>query len=200
MPSQTLIDLQQLLAGRDRGRISDPDIAAKVENLLANCWDEMHGWSEKGMEPYKLIGRTENLYWHPPSLLFDIARHGAAALGSIYAEVQEWVVDLSSRKAECSGVRRRRIAKAQPRYDAERAADQLCEAIRARADHAALKWAPDRNRVTIRTGQLLPAEGQPQQTLIGRRKRLGAALRKRLEADGWQLVPKTSPHTYRREP
>jgi hypothetical protein len=43
---------------------------------------------------HKLLNRMEKPIWNPPILTFRIERHGAAALGSSRAEVQEWTVDL----------------------------------------------------------------------------------------------------------
>jgi len=43
-------------------------------------------------------------------------------------------------------------------------------------DDDRLKWSADRNRVTVWSGQVIPAEG-PKQTLAGRRRRFKKALR-----------------------
>jgi len=42
----------------------------------------------------KLLGRMEEVLWSPPDLTFSIERHGAAALGSSRAELQEWMIDV----------------------------------------------------------------------------------------------------------
>ena len=61
------------------------------------------------MAGHKLIGRMENVEWHPPILTFLIERHGGTVLGSARAELQRWTVDLDRRTATCERVGHRQF-------------------------------------------------------------------------------------------
>jgi hypothetical protein len=58
---------------------------AATERLLATCWDDLVG-DDGGTDGYKLLNRTEDLAWEPPTLSFCIERHGDTVMGSSRAE------------------------------------------------------------------------------------------------------------------
>ena len=66
-----------------------PEHVREVEMLLADCWDRLSGGRREGMRGYKLVGRTEDMSWWPPTLTFGLERHGALVNGSTRAEVAE---------------------------------------------------------------------------------------------------------------
>jgi hypothetical protein len=83
--------LKEYLASLPPGSVTD---TARLEPILAECWDEFRGSGESGMHPGKLRGRMEEVTWNPPYLAFVIERHGATAFGSTRAEIQLWELDL----------------------------------------------------------------------------------------------------------
>ena len=69
--------LRALLAVVKAGPLAD-ETKLEVEQLLAAAWPEE--CDEGSMQPYKLLGRTEDMQWEPPVLSFDIERHGGVMM------------------------------------------------------------------------------------------------------------------------
>jgi hypothetical protein len=161
---------------------------------LRGCWYDFAGATDASMAAHKL-DRAEDLEWDPPFIRFTVERHGAVVLGSIYAELQRWTVDVRARTAEVNNdeSRRSRTRPAAPRLDVRPLADDLASAIRAGHDHAALRWSADRRSVRVLVALIIPSDG-PKETIAGRRKRLRTALREGLT--GWV---ETRPNTYQQE-
>src|SRR5438270_7987054 len=89
--------LRELLGTIPRGKLVEAD-ARRIEQALAACWEDLAGY-EGGMAGGKLFGRTEEMEWDPPLLIFKIERHGGFVAGSSRAEIQNWQVDLDRRSA-----------------------------------------------------------------------------------------------------
>ena len=95
--------------------VVDDEHRGKIENLLFACWGEfdietVYG----GMSGWELPGRTEDMSWNPPQLKFSFERHGSAVLGSVYADIQDWLVDLDRRTVRSSTTGRRLVRKRAP--------------------------------------------------------------------------------------
>jgi hypothetical protein len=125
--SENLDALRNHLATLPQGPVENP---AEIEKLLAPCWDELAG-GQGGMAGYKLHGRTENMEWNAPLLRFEIERHGARAMGSVYAEIQVWKIDVENGTAQ-PGLfpQKKLVGERQARWDAEPVADEIAELIR----------------------------------------------------------------------
>ena len=68
----------------------------KVMSFLFNCWDDIEDSNLTSMSTFKLH-RIENLTCIPPNKLeFDIERHGGTVMGSVWAEVYHWTIDLTA--------------------------------------------------------------------------------------------------------
>ena len=187
--------LNVYLANLPCGKITETSILKK---LLSECWPLFDGCDEHGMDAGKL-DRMEDVDWKPPVLSFTIERHGAAVLGSIYADLHRWRVNAEQKKAECISDRRRQIKKRQPNLDVKSDTQKIVDAIIKGADDYRLKWlSSDHDRVRILVGEIIPAGSAVKQTLTNRRKRLAKALEELLKAAGWECVPNTSSHTYTR--
>jgi hypothetical protein len=159
----------------------------RVEELLAACWDQLAG-PEGGMTGEKLINRTEDMRWNPPLLRFNIERHGARALGSVYAEVQRWVIDIEKGSADFNPYGGRRLVGArQPPVRVEPIANELVGLIVAGKEDRRLKWR-GKSRVRLFVGEVLPEHSAVKQTLAGRRRRLRQAMQNALAAHGWQEI------------
>jgi hypothetical protein len=65
--SDALESLRSRLASTSAGKLEGQD-KSRVEGNLAQCWDDLEGSNEGGMQWSKLIGRTENLRWETSSL------------------------------------------------------------------------------------------------------------------------------------
>lgn len=74
-----------------------------------------------------------------------------------------------------------------PRLDVAPIAVELAQLIISEAQDDRLRWSGD-SRVTLLMGRVLPGVAVPQQTLVGRRRRLRKALTERLSALGWNEV------------
>ena len=55
--------LRDYLASLPPGSVAD---TARLEPILAECWNEFRGSGESGMHPGKLHGRMEEATWNPP--------------------------------------------------------------------------------------------------------------------------------------
>src|SRR2546429_4466150 len=98
--------------------------------------------------------------WEPPKLRFEVERHGAMmAGGSPRAEVQSWGVDGDTGSAEVEDVRPRQIHPMAGRLDVRLLAVQTADLVSAGAADDRLEWKPGGDRVHIRVGQIIPADG-----------------------------------------
>lgn len=180
MKSDPLQALRDYLASLPAGPLSPSD-ADRVRGLLADSWYEFDGSGEAGMRPYKLQ-RMQDVTWHPPRLTFHIERHGAAVLGSIYAGVQQWDIDLDQMRATSSTVGHRQVSPKQAPFDVEPLADELARLIiEGQQDRRIRRFR--NGRVQVLTSTVLPKASI--QTTKSRSKRLRAALLKRLRVHGW---------------
>ena len=135
-----------------------------------------------GMMPYKILNRTEDLEWDPPSLRFRIERHGGASLGSVYAEMQGWDVNIETGVANGWEARKRLIKKKQPPFRTGPLAAELADLVlKGKSDHRLQRSSKGRYRLT---GAALPRASK--QTTEGRRTRLVGDLAKILEPMGWR--------------
>ena len=164
----------------DSGDWAPDEVIAK----LAVCWDEFLGSSDSGMGAYKL-DRAEDLHWDPPRLTFTIERHGATVKGSSRAETQRWVVDFDAGTAEGIGRGFRQVRPLSPRLDVQPIAAEIAELIVSGRDDPRLQWMPDRTKVRVLTGKIIPDSG-PKQTVQGRRARFTDALIPLINESGWQ--------------
>lgn len=113
-------------------------------------------------------------------------------MGSTRAEMQTWTVNVESMTAECSGGRVRQIVPTAPRFKVDPLADEVVAKVVASLDDPDLKWLDGRIKARVLVGRIVPGEGVCKETLAGRRKRFGKALRERMAAAGWQVVAGTA--------
>ncbi len=194
MDTPELTGLRSFLREVSPGAILETET---LEGLLLACWDQFTGADSQGMKADKLISRVQGLRWDPPVLSFKIERHGGVALGSIYAEVQSWHVDLEQLTASCTPARGRLVRKRQDRLQLEPLVNRVTNAVEGRIDDECLKWLGE-TRLRVLVGRIIPTDSAAPQTIAGRRNRLGNAIEVALALLGWQKVSGTSPHTYER--
>jgi len=159
----------------------------RVAALLAGCWHEFVGADSERMHAGKL-GRMEDVCWEPPVLSFRIERHGAIGVGGTRAELQDWLVDLERKTAQCE--RSRNYRQALPRAEAVRIgpiAKELADNIKAGRADPRLKWQGD-EKVRILMAKIFPYDSGYMQTITGRRKRLRAALEALVAENGWHEI------------
>jgi len=177
-----LAQIQHYLATMKPGEVSDNDVC-NVEAMLSGCWDQLQGSDGGGMAAYKLGGRTEEMQWKPPTLSFNIERHGAMVNGSSRAEVQRWSIDLDRKIAElATGGRRQKFPMDKP-LDVKPLAAEIAAFINAGREDQRLKWY-GADCVRIATGKVIPTTNK--QTTRSRRKRFAAELEGVLVPFGWQ--------------
>ena len=148
----SISELRSYLDGLDRDSEVDP---SKLTQLLSEAWEEFKGSDEGGMEAYKLHGRVEDPIWEPPVLTFTIERHGAAAMGSIRAELQSWDLDLDSRTARCGTCGHREISPRNPPIRVAPIAEQIVASILGGKQDERIKWRAD-GSAEVQTGMLFP--------------------------------------------
>jgi hypothetical protein len=165
---ESVSSLREHLAALPPGSV-DKDALLMV---LRVAWDELDGGGEHAMHCGKL-DRLEEPRWEPWVLCFDIERHGATALGSTYAEVQTWAVDVQAGTAEVVSISRRKVKKSAPRMNMKAIANEVAELIRAGADDARVKRKAD-GSVMVLTKEFLPPAAK--QTMEGRRRRFYMSL------------------------
>jgi hypothetical protein len=173
-------NLQKHLATVPPGPITD---TGDLTRLLAVAWNEFAG-DHGGMEGHKLLGRMEDVVWNPPLLIFTIERHGGTVMGSTWASLQEWTVDMDKGTVACVEARYRQIRPNRPRQDVASIAEEIVAQIVHRQQDHRLKWYAD-GRVLVLVGKVLPEGSAVKQTLAARRKRFRAAMKERLVGHGW---------------
>ncbi|MCO5102282.1 MAG: hypothetical protein M9885_15565 [Burkholderiaceae bacterium] len=172
--------LRTSLARLKPGPVGDD---ADIDSLLAKCWDRFSGSNAEGMNADKLLGRIERPSWDPPSLSFEIERHGGTVMGSSRAELHSWQIDLVEMSASLSVTGHLQLKSMAPRLDVKALARDVAAAIRIGQPDPRLKWLTG-NDVRVLIGEIIPAGSAVQQTLAGRRKRFWTALDE--EVRGWQ--------------
>jgi hypothetical protein len=158
----------------------------ELQRALADGWDDLAG-DDGGMTGTKLLGRTENVVWLPPKLVFRIERHGATVMGSSRAELQEWIIDLEQRTKTVQTVGRRQVRPMQGRLDLQPVAEEIAAAILGGRPDDRLNWVGE-DHVRLLIGEVLPAGSTVKETLAGRRKRLREAVAILIAPAGWRMV------------
>lgn len=182
--SKNLEKFKEYMIALNQGPIED---ARSVGTLLSRCWDEFDGGDSKGMKGYKLPRRMEKVEWHPPVLIFKIERHGPIMVGSKYAPVDKWEVDIDRLSAKVVDSKKRLIEPLNPRLDVKPIATELTEIIVNRNADPRVKYYEDgTSRVII--GEIIPQNSASKQTVDGRRKSLRKALKESLSAYGWEEI------------
>lgn len=180
MEEGPLEELKQFLTKLPAGHVSSGEQLRLVQ-LLQNCWHLFSGSTEERMEAYKLE-RMKDPEWRPPSLAFEIERHGGTALGSTRAEIQIWFVDVDNLEAKCLAGGYRQLYPREAVFDVKPIADELSKLIICGSQDDRLQWSAT-GRVRILTEKILAARSK--QTLEGRRKRFLRAMEERLAPRGW---------------
>jgi hypothetical protein len=163
------------------------DDSKAIERRLADCWDQIDGSAAGGMTASKLLGRIEDLSWHPPHLTFTIERHGGTVLGSSRAERQRWDVNLETSTAVCSRPGHRQLTPMAPRLDVRPLARATVASILGRQPAEGLRWARD-GTVRVQIGCIIPTGSAVGPTLAGCRRRFWKALDDELIHAGWTQV------------
>jgi hypothetical protein len=183
MPDE-LNSLRQYLATAPRGALT-AEHASEVEALLANCWDQLDRPPHGGMREWKILGRTENMRWEPPILSFNIERHGAAALGSVYAAVQSWRIDVATASAVYGGDKKRLIRQKDAPLNAKLLAQEIAALIVEGKSDPRLKRLSD-GRVRLDILAIIPETNK--QTTASRRQRFADAIDAALAPHRWHRV------------
>ncbi len=179
-----LDELRAFLAQLSPGPIDHSKIGY-VEELLAASWEELAA-DNTDMVGSKVLGRTESLTWTPPVLTFRIERHGATVMGSVYAHVQTWRINLEEGTATCDYPKRRLVGARDRGLKVEPIAKQIAELILTRKKDLRLKWLGPTS-VRVETSRVVPTTNR--ETTTKRRRRLMNALEKELAVHGWSRVP-----------
>jgi hypothetical protein len=166
------------------GPIAD---VTKLRELLAHCWHEFSGHDETSMEDHKVF-RMEQAEWQPPKLGFVVERHGGTVMGSSRAELQGWMVDVTTKKAVCGVAGRRQLRPMQSRLDVSPLAEEIAGLILTHQPDKRLKWYTA-DRVRVQIGSILTHGSAAKETLTGRRKRFRKALKELLDSQGWNEGP-----------
>lgn len=158
----------------------------RVEHLLFESWHELNIISEdEKLEAYKLLNRTEEMTWSTPLLAFDIERHGAPVNGSIYAEVQHWVVDVHAGTALLQSRKRRQLGNRDKVLNVKSLADEMANLILSKAADARLVWK-SAAKVRVSIADTIPETNK--MTTYSRRKRFRTALQEALRSRGWRMT------------
>ena len=158
----------------------------QLQRGLAECWHELKGSADGGMEGYKLRNRTEDTKWQAPILTFTLERHGPTVMGSVYADLQEWTVDLNSGSASYREGSKRQVQPKNPQLKVRPIAAEIAKLIKQNKNDPRLVWKST-SEVRIKIGEIIP-DICPKLTLSGRRKRFRAAFDEELKQIGWSMV------------
>lgn len=177
-------ELREYLKSLPEGPIAD---VAEFASMLEAAWDVFVGADAQGMKHNKLVGRMENVEWHPPLITFQIERHGAARMGSTRAELHSWEVDVKKLEATCHTGRYRQLSPRSPNMKVEPLAVEIADLIVNRQEDERLQWKDDGSaRVLI--GKVVPNKSTFKRTLQDRRKRFHNDMDRRLAPHGWRKV------------
>jgi len=173
-------ELRDYLNSLEPGPVEE---TTQLERLLSEVWDDLGG-DDDGMAGQKLIGRMENILWHPPMLSFLIERHGGTVLGSSRAECQQWSVDFDLQAATCERTGHQQLSPMAKRIGVDSIADEIADRVVGGEADDRLCWLGD-GRVRVEVGKIFPDRSGYKQTIQRRRRRLREALIERLSTKGW---------------
>ncbi len=191
MSDNNCLAFKQLMSKIPEGKIEDRVVSSKVEAALNGVWHLLDTAQVGGMLPEKLLGRMEKIEWKPPILTFVVERHGATVMGSVYADLQDWQVNVAECTATLAEGKKRLLGAKQPPLKVEPLVTEIVELIAKCQEDDRLKWAKGNQRVQIQIGKIIPDDVAPQ-TLQGRRRRFSKLLEQTLAEMGWKKV--TGPH------
>ena len=130
---------------------------------------------------YKLTDeRIENLHVDDGCINFSIERHGRAAMGSPYADVHHWVVDLAAKTAWIAGTTPRLIGKRSQPIDVAAVVTTILDALK--NEDATIVDRTKDGRLRIKIKAVIPDGGK--ETTQGRKKRIRKALNEALAPEG----------------
>ena len=131
---------------------------------------------------YKLTDeRIENLHVDDIGCInFSIERHGRAAMGSPYADVDHWVVDLAAKTACIAGTTPRLIGKRSQPIDVAAVVTTILVALK--NEDATIVDRTKDGRLRIKIKAVIPDGGK--ETTQGRRKRIWVVLNEALAREG----------------
>jgi hypothetical protein len=172
--------LREILESLDPGPIPVERREA-VERALASAWHEFGGHEGGMSSPHKILNRSESLEWSPPVLSFVIERHGGTVLGSVWADLQRWDVDLDGQVARATVCGRRRVGEPQKAFRVDELARELAGVMEAAQEDARLERSRG-GSYRVRSSVFPRAS---RQTTQGRMGRLSQALGAILAPAGW---------------
>jgi hypothetical protein len=140
---------------------------------LAEAWPE-----DVELDAHKL-DRWENPRADGNCLYFDVERHGAVCMGSIYAEVQTWRFALDTGEADLIGSDRRQLGSRERPLKIEPLAEEVADIIRSGTDDPRVQFVRTGAKVVL--SETLPPAVK--ETWEGRRKRFYRALDAKLAPD-----------------
>lgn len=176
--------LKQHLAEATPGPLTASD---ELERIVAECWDDLDGSDEGGMEACKLLGRMEQVVWTPPMMSFVIERHGGLTCGSTRAEVQHWAVNLDTNEATISKESYRQVQTMAPRAPVKATADEITQLILGRMPDSRLQWRND-DSVSVLLHKIYPKDSGSHRTVTERRNRFRRYVEEALAKHDWYRV------------
>ena len=156
---------------------------AELLQMLREQWDGLTIVSDDySIALYKLTDeRIENLHVDDNGCInFGIERHGRTTLGSPYADVHHWVVDLAARTACVAGTTPRLIGKRSQPIDVKAVVTTILDALK--NEDATIVDRTKDGRLRIKIKAVIPDGGK--ETTQGRRKRVWTALNEALAREG----------------
>jgi hypothetical protein len=131
---------------------------------------------------YKLTDeRIENLHVDDNGCInFSIERHGRTTMGSPYADVHQWVVDLTARTACIAGITPRLIGKRSQPIDVAAVVTTILNALK--DEDATIVDRTKDGRLRIKIEAVIPVGVK--ETTQGRKKRIREALNEALAHEG----------------
>jgi hypothetical protein len=136
-------------------------------------WNDLQGGNETAMDGEKL-DRIENLSWVPPTVQFDIERHGAQPFGSGLAEVQGWAIDIETHTASPCHLKSRRIRPPAKRLNVVPLVERVLADVRAGACsnqcNQVVRWK-DNDEFCFRYSDRFDEKNVAKKTLEGRHRR-----------------------------
>jgi len=182
-----------------KGKVDASHAASnKIASELSCVWSSFDAADDGGLSPEKLHGRMEEIEWNPPILTFKIERHGGTAKGSVYAELQNWVVNIEEHTVKWTDGGQRIVGERKPRLDVGPLVAEVAKLIAKGSKDDRLIWKQNGQQVQIRIGGVIPGDGIAKATLTGRRNRFSKRLEEILDESGWRKV--SGPHhTYEKK-
>ena len=192
MSTPAIHSLKTILEQTPCGPVDKNSVLGKaIISALAAAWMDLDGSEAQKTWPHKIL-RAEQVEWYPPNLNFVMERHGPTTMGSIWADLHQWTVNLTDFTASYAYFGKRQVDQKAPAIttkDMLVIAKSIADRIENNIPDPCVSWLKSQPLVKVSLNQVFPSHSHKKRTAEDLRRKLGDALHKEMLSRGWKYKP-----------